>query len=59
MSAHDSPASPCTGVCSIDAADICVGCRRSLAEIGGWSSMSAAEKSAVMDLVEARSDAAE
>ena len=59
MSAHDSSASPCTGVCSIDAADICVGCRRSIGEIGGWSSMSAAEKLVVMDLVKARSITAE
>lgn len=59
MKAGDSPVSPCTGVCSIDAADICVGCRRSLSEIGGWSSMSAAEKLVVMDLVEARSITAE
>ena len=58
MKAGDSPVSPCTGVCSIDVEDICVGCRRSLVEIGG-SSMSAAEKSVVMDLVKARSMAAE
>ena len=58
MKAGDSPVSPCTGVCSIDVKDICVGCRRSLVEIGG-SSMSAAEKSVVMDLVKARSITAE
>ena len=59
MKAGDSPVSPCTGVCSIDVKDICVGCRRSLVEIGGWSSMSAAEKLVVMDLVKARSITAE
>jgi uncharacterized protein len=37
--------SPCVKVCRIDAASgLCVGCRRSLAEIGAWSTMSDADK---------------
>jgi len=37
LTAAQSPASPCTGVCQLDAADICLGCGRSLAEIAAWS----------------------
>jgi len=43
--------SPCTGVCSLDAAGICYGCLRTLAEIGGWSQMSDAERQRMMDVV--------
>ena len=40
--------SPCTQVCRIDAhTGCCVGCLRRLEEIGGWSSMSNADKRAV------------
>jgi predicted Fe-S protein YdhL (DUF1289 family) len=30
------PASPCTGVCRLDAADTCVGCGRRLEESVEW-----------------------
>ncbi|HEX7651999.1 MAG TPA: DUF1289 domain-containing protein [Verrucomicrobiae bacterium] len=40
--------SPCHHVCRLDAAEICVGCQRSLAEIAGWSRFSEAEKAAVL-----------
>jgi uncharacterized protein len=30
--------SPCVDVCRLDAQGICVGCRRTLAEIAEWSS---------------------
>ncbi len=29
-------ASPCIGVCAVNADNICLGCYRSLAEIGTW-----------------------
>ncbi|HMI36369.1 MAG TPA: DUF1289 domain-containing protein [Steroidobacteraceae bacterium] len=37
-------ASPCTGVCRLDATSMCTGCGRLLAEIAAWSSASAAER---------------
>ncbi|MEM9057922.1 MAG: DUF1289 domain-containing protein [Pseudomonadota bacterium] len=34
-------ASPCIGVCALDAAGkVCVGCFRTLAEIGAWGTLS-------------------
>ena len=29
-------ASPCIGICAVNADSICLGCYRSLAEIGAW-----------------------
>lgn len=47
--------SPCNKVCVIDAASgLCVGCGRTLAEIGGWISMTADERRRVMDELPAR-----
>ena len=34
------PLSPCIGVCTMDANGLCLGCRRTLAEIARWSAMS-------------------
>jgi predicted Fe-S protein YdhL (DUF1289 family) len=40
---------PCTKVCVVDPrAGLCVGCGRSLAEIGGWTGLSDAERRRVM-----------
>jgi predicted Fe-S protein YdhL (DUF1289 family) len=33
------PVTPCIGVCRIDASGLCVGCRRTLAEIARWGVM--------------------
>jgi predicted Fe-S protein YdhL (DUF1289 family) len=42
-------------VCVIDAASgLCIGCGRTLAEIGGWISMTADERRRVMDELPAR-----
>jgi predicted Fe-S protein YdhL (DUF1289 family) len=38
------PVSPCTGVCTLDAAGLCLGCRRTLAEIARWGVMSDDER---------------
>jgi len=53
---HPSPIeSPCNKVCLIDAAaGLCIGCGRTLAEIGGWISMTADERRRVMDELPAR-----
>jgi predicted Fe-S protein YdhL (DUF1289 family) len=42
-------ASPCINVCKIDAASgLCEGCQRTLEEIAVWSSLSAAQKRALL-----------
>jgi uncharacterized protein len=51
---QESVASPCIGVCALDADDVCIGCYRSSMEIGGWSAMSAQQKRAVLLLAEQR-----
>ncbi len=40
---------PCVLICSIDAdRGLCVGCGRTLVEIGGWSTYDDAERHAIM-----------
>ena len=47
--------SPCTRVCVVDhGSGLCIGCGRSGAEIGGWSSASPTERRAVMAELPAR-----
>lgn len=42
-------ASPCVKVCIVDGASgLCLGCFRTLNEIGGWSALSDEERAAVM-----------
>ncbi len=36
--------SPCKQICKLDSSDVCLGCGRTRAEIGGWMSMSDALK---------------
>ncbi len=41
-------ASPCVKVCVVEGATgLCLGCRRTLAEIAGWSGFTEAERSAI------------
>lgn len=40
--------SPCVSVCALNAADICEGCYRSVAEISRWGSMRNDERRAVL-----------
>ena len=58
MAEIDRPSSietPCNKVCVIDAASgLCIGCGRTLAEIGGWISMTADERRRIMDELPAR-----
>ena len=42
------PATPCIGVCRLDSRGYCIGCRRTIEEIGRWRSMSEAERLLVM-----------
>ena len=53
--AERSPVSPCVGICLIDPATRqCRGCRRTIDEITRWYSADAAEKRALLALLEAR-----
>lgn len=38
------PDSPCIDICTLDARNVCVGCKRTLQEIIDWSAMSADEQ---------------
>jgi hypothetical protein len=47
--------SPCIKVCTLDeASGWCIGCGRTLAEIGGWVAMSAQDRRTVMETLPAR-----
>jgi predicted Fe-S protein YdhL (DUF1289 family) len=47
--------SPCNSICTMDpVTGWCLGCRRSLDEIAGWSVMNDADKLAVWDQLAAR-----
>ena len=48
-------ATPCVKVCVVDGASgLCLGCWRKLAEIGGWSGFTEAERAAIMAELPAR-----
>ncbi len=48
-------ASPCVKVCIVDGAtSLCLGCWRTLSEIGGWSGYTDAERAAIMAALPAR-----
>jgi predicted Fe-S protein YdhL (DUF1289 family) len=50
--------SPCTNVCQIHPETrMCLGCARSIDEIGGWSAMTPEQRSAIMDDLPKRSPA--
>ena len=47
--------SPCIRVCTLDATgELCLGCFRTLGEIGAWASLSDAERFNVLDRLPAR-----
>lgn len=47
---RDEIDSPCIKICSIHREEhICVGCLRTMDEIGGWSQMSPEQRQAVVD----------
>ena len=49
MSETDLIASPCIGVCTVDRArNLCIGCLRTLPEIGAWRTMTLDEKRVVV-----------
>lgn len=46
---------PCIRHCTLNEQDVCVGCKRTLQEIMGWTAMTDAERRAVMDDLPTRS----
>jgi predicted Fe-S protein YdhL (DUF1289 family) len=49
--------SPCTGICTLSAKDICLGCGRTLDEIAEWLGASEARKSAIAEAAAQRTRA--
>ena len=48
-------ASPCVNICRIDSATaLCIGCRRTIAEIARWGSTNDDDRRAILRAVEAR-----
>jgi len=50
--ARSGPASPCINVCVLDERNCCKGCRRTVAEIAGWSRMSPEQQWAVIERIQ-------
>ncbi len=51
----DPIVSPCIAVCSLDATgQVCLGCHRTIDEITAWSTLTPAERRAVLQAVAAR-----
>lgn len=56
----DLPASPCVSICSVDRdTKMCIGCFRTLKEIGAWRSMTLDQKRDVVAACKARAEEAE
>jgi predicted Fe-S protein YdhL (DUF1289 family) len=59
LAAMSPISTPCTKVCTIDPrSKLCLGCGRTLNEIGRWSSLSEDERRRIMSLLPARMNAA-
>jgi len=55
MTETDLIASPCVGVCTVDRVrSLCIGCLRTLNEIGAWRTMTLEEKRVVIAACEER-----
>jgi uncharacterized protein len=51
----DAPvASPCIDICRLDAQGLCIGCRRTIGEIGEWSRASEARRREIVRGLAAR-----
>lgn len=54
-SSFEAPvASPCRRLCTLNEADICVGCGRSIGEITEWMTATAVRKHAIVNAAAAR-----
>ena len=47
-------ASPCVDICRLDAQGLCIGCRRTLGEIGEWSQASDARRLEILGALKTR-----
>ena len=47
-------ASPCTGICTLGAEDICIGCGRTIDDIAEWSRAPAARQRAIVEAAASR-----
>ncbi|MEQ8736819.1 MAG: DUF1289 domain-containing protein [Rhodospirillaceae bacterium] len=57
---EDLPASPCIGVCTIDReTKMCIGCLRTLSEIGAWRTMTLDQKRDVVAACKIRAEDAQ
>jgi len=54
---HDTPDSPCIGVCSTLFDDVCKGCGRTAVEVSNWVFLSDEEKRAVWHRINAEGTA--
>ena len=45
---------PCTGVCAMDRRGFCIGCARTLEEIGAWLFLSASARLSIVEGLAAR-----
>lgn len=52
------PASPCVSICTLDEAETCLGCGRTLEEISFWSSYSKEKQWQIIDDLRRRESAA-
>ena len=60
QSTPDLPTSPCVGVCTIDPeTKSCIGCLRTINEIGAWRTMTLDQKREVVAACKARADVAQ
>ena len=56
----DLPDSPCVGVCMVDKeTKVCIGCLRTLKEIGGWRNMTLDQKREVVAACKVRAEDAQ
>jgi predicted Fe-S protein YdhL (DUF1289 family) len=52
--AYRTVLSPCIGICSLDDAGLCLGCRRSAAEIAAWTRMDDDQRLQLIELLSSR-----
>ena len=48
------PSSPCVNICTLDDANVCLGCYRHVDEIVAWARLDASERRAVIERTEQR-----
>ncbi|MBL6723907.1 MAG: DUF1289 domain-containing protein [Rubripirellula sp.] len=53
------PKSPCTGICQLNHAKLCIGCFRSLDEIANWGTSSSVDKEVILTKCATRRDSSD